>query len=177
MVLERAWHVLDEASGNNGGAIYLAADDHAFVLVAGRASAFCPERLDDNDPAILRLRAYRTPTSLEGSRSALGGDRVVPMIVRGALFGFALVARKRAGDPYAPDEGEALAGLALAVGATVDALDVERLRAAVASVLEGDGGEDALALRARLRATVKAPGAVLANDSAGRYAAATPSEI
>ena len=83
---------------------------------------------DENDPAILAMRARRVVVDLAACRSALPGALGLPMIVRGELLGVLVCGPKAQDDAYAPDEREALEAMASSVGHAYDALDVRELR-------------------------------------------------
>ncbi len=78
--------------------------------------------VDENDPAIVALRAGRKLVDLHSSETALEGDFAYPMVARGRLVGALCVGPKRSGDPYAPDESDAISELARAAGDTFDVL-------------------------------------------------------
>lgn len=84
--------------------------------------------VDENDPAILAMRARSAVVDLNESRSALPGVIAFPMTVRGELLGVLACEAKRDGTGYAPDEREALAALAASVGHALDGLEVRALR-------------------------------------------------
>lgn len=77
---------------------------------------------DENDPAIVRLRATRQTLDLRGTGSALEGDVAFPMIARGRLLGIIVLGERRSGEAYAPDERSAVSQLASSVGTTLDVL-------------------------------------------------------
>jgi hypothetical protein len=80
--------------------------------------------IDENDPAIVVLRAWSKPVDLHDvSGSRLQGDLAFPMASRGRLVGALVCGPKRDGEAYAPDETEALAVLAHGVAGALDALD------------------------------------------------------
>jgi hypothetical protein len=77
--------------------------------------------VDENDSAIVALRAGGKTLDLHTVNTALRGEFAFPMRARGRLVGVLILGPKRSGDPYAPDEKAAIASLAHRVG---DALDV-----------------------------------------------------
>ena len=89
--------------------------------------------VDENDPAIVALRAWRKTLDLHTVETNLTGDFAYPMIARGRLVGALVLGPKRSGDSYAPDESDAIAQLAQGVGSALDAL-----------ALHGDGLRDSL---------------------------------
>jgi len=57
--------------------------------------------LDENDPAIVAMRAWHKPVDLHTQpHSALRGDMAFPMVSRGRLIGALLCAPKREGESY-----------------------------------------------------------------------------
>ena len=106
-------------------------DDRATLLerasqtVEAKAGASFAQVVFDggDDPAFVKLRAWRSPVDLAEAGSALSGERAYPMFARGRLLGALVVGPKRSGEEYAPDESSAIAELAQAVGTSLDALD------------------------------------------------------
>ena len=81
------------------------------------------ERLDENDSAILALRAWNKRLDLhDRPDSGMKGEIAFPMISRGTLVGVLVCGAKRNGEGYAPDESDALFALAQGVGTTLDVL-------------------------------------------------------
>ena len=80
----------------------------------------------ENDPAILSMRSSRQPVDLHGLGSTLHGEYAFPMVARGTLLGALVCGAKRGGEPYAPDERDALRVLAHEVGMALDSLSRER---------------------------------------------------
>lgn len=76
----------------------------------------------ENDPAIVSLRAWRKRVDLHAVDTAITGEFAFPMVARGRLVGAIVLGPKRSGDPYAPDESDAIAHLAHGVGGAVDVL-------------------------------------------------------
>jgi hypothetical protein len=79
-------------------------------------------RYDENDPAILRLRANPHALDLHGLETSLHGDIAFPMTARGQLLGVVVLGSRRSGETYAPDETSAISELAASLGAAVDVL-------------------------------------------------------
>jgi hypothetical protein len=75
---------------------------------------------DDNDPAIVRLRANPQVLDLHGVETKLRGDIGFPMTARGQLLGVILLGSRRSGERYAPDEVSAISQLATSLGAALD---------------------------------------------------------
>jgi hypothetical protein len=76
--------------------------------------------VDENDPAIVSLRAWRNKLNLHDMATGLPGDVAFPMVTQGRLVGVLTLGAKESGESYAPDESEAIGELAHAVGVAVD---------------------------------------------------------
>jgi hypothetical protein len=111
-------------------AVYLMADSGGYARAAGD-SALAPKTLDDDDPALVRLRAERKPVEPDATGSPLKAVLACPMLHRGELIGVVLLAARAQGAGYRPDEAELLGWATLQVGLDLHALEVERLQAAV----------------------------------------------
>lgn len=71
------------------------------------------EGIDENDPALVALRAWHKSVDLERfPTSALKGQFAFPMVARGRLVGDLICGSKHDSEIYAPDEAEALQSLA-----------------------------------------------------------------
>jgi hypothetical protein len=92
-------------------------------------------KLDENDPAIVALKAWHEPFDLERSGSALGDGLAFGLQVRGELIGALALGPKRGGEAYAPDERDALESLAQALASLLDALEIAELRRRLAAQL------------------------------------------
>jgi hypothetical protein len=82
--------------------------------------------VDENDPALVALRASHEVADLHLMPTALAGEFAYPMLCRGHLVGALVVGPKVSGEPYAPDESAAIGQIAHAVGVTLDLLRVKR---------------------------------------------------
>jgi hypothetical protein len=99
---------------------------------------------DDNDPAMVRLRADPHVLDLHGVETTLRGDIGFPMTARGQLLGVIVLGARRSGERYAPDEISAISQLATNLGAALDIFTtqngkdsvVERLVASVDALRE-----------------------------------------
>lgn len=80
--------------------------------------------VDENDRALVTMRASHEIVDLNTVDTALRGEFAFPMIARGQLMGALVVGPKCSGEPYAPDESQAIAQLAHAVGVALDVLGV-----------------------------------------------------
>jgi hypothetical protein len=110
LVLERATETLREHAG-------AASADFALHDGNGRYGA-----VDENDPALVALRATHDVVDLHRVRSALVGEFAYPMLARGQLVGTLVLGPKVSGEPYAPDESLAIGQLAHGVGVALDLL-------------------------------------------------------
>ncbi len=72
--------------------------------------------IDENDPALVTLRAAREVVPLRGVATQLRGEFCFPMAAGGRLLGALVVGPKRLGESFAPDERDAIATLAHGVG-------------------------------------------------------------
>jgi hypothetical protein len=108
---------------------------HGHATEAGIWPRDYPE-VGENDPALVAMRARRIVPDLHATRSALPGAMAFPMIVRGELIGALVCGNKEQAEAYAPDEKEALRGMATAVGHALDALRIRELEERV-RLLEG----------------------------------------
>lgn len=83
--------------------------------------------VDENDPALVAMRARRAVADLHALGSTLRGAFAFPMIVRGELTGALVCGDKTEAEAYAPDEIEALRNMASAVGHALDGLRMREL--------------------------------------------------
>jgi GAF domain-containing protein len=104
------------------GSVAILSADRDGTFGTSCASGAAPPKVDENDPALVALRARKDPVDLHAFTTALSGEYALPMVSRGELIGVLVCGLKRNGDPYAPDEIEALAKLALSVATALDAL-------------------------------------------------------
>lgn len=80
--------------------------------------------VDENDAALVALRASREVVDLHLIDTALIGEFAFPMLARGHMVGALILGAKRSGEPYAPDESLAVAQVAQSVGVALDVLGV-----------------------------------------------------
>ncbi len=79
--------------------------------------------VDENDEAIVSLRASHRVIDLHGMHGTrLSGEFAYPMVARGRLVGTLVLGPKRSGESYAPDESNAIEGLAYNLGNALDVL-------------------------------------------------------
>jgi len=140
--------------------VWFAGGSGDYVLVAGNASV---ERVEENDPAVVRMRATREPTDPSELQSAVDGRLALPMPIRHSLSGFLSCGPKLSGDDYAPDEIEVLALVAREVGLAVDGLRLDLLREQVEHALAaGHSGE---ALRSVIEVAFAPPSRLETNQA------------
>ncbi len=160
-VLEnRAIEVVARHAHAARAAMYLA-EPNRFVCVA--TTSDMPTIVDENDPAVVRMRAFREPLILQAGDTSISGERAFPLIVRGHLTGMLVIGPKRSAEPYAPDEAGAIAALASAVGTAIDVLQTESLKREVDRILRGSDGSLA-ELRAAWERTTATSGAIVASQ-------------
>jgi hypothetical protein len=81
---------------------------------------------NENDPALVALRARHAVLDLHTVRTAVQGEFAYPMVARGRLVGALILGPKRSGESYAPDESKAIAQLAHSVAGALDVLSTKR---------------------------------------------------
>ncbi|HEY0394570.1 MAG TPA: hypothetical protein VGD01_08740 [Candidatus Elarobacter sp.] len=159
VALARAHDELLARTGAAGVGIYIV-DDGAAVRVdatesngpsgitafaqAGAVDPAFAESADIDDPALVRLRASRSPLALREVRTRLRGDRAYPMYVRDALSGLVVLQPKTNGEAYAPDEIATIESVALALGNALDALQTAALKDEIARLLANGAPLDSL---------------------------------
>ena len=132
--------------GLTEAALFLASrNGAAFVRKADRGWTHEEAReIDWEDPLIVELRAELAPIMLDGRPRAEtilpGGPKapslVVPLLMRGAVFGFVFYGARVNGTPIAPDERTLLEAIARSAAAAYDHIDADQSRARI-SELEG----------------------------------------
>jgi hypothetical protein len=101
-----------------------AESEYADVLLYDGAGRYGD--VDENDLALVALRASGERVDLHGLKTALHGDFAYPMLARGRFVGALVVGPKHSHEPYAPDESAAIAEVAHGVGIALDLLGVGR---------------------------------------------------
>jgi hypothetical protein len=115
--------VLRHARASNAG-VWLRDDSG---LYRREHATFGAASVDENDPALVAMRARRVIADLHALASALPGVLAFPMIVRGELIGTLVCGTKEHAESYDPDETAALRDMASAVGHALDALRIRGL--------------------------------------------------
>lgn len=97
------------------------------------------EAIDPEDPLIVELRAELGPIVLDGrprpDTILPGGSKapsiVVPLIMRGGVFGFVFYSARNNGLPLTADERNLLEGIARSAAAAYDHIDADKSRAQI----------------------------------------------
>lgn len=120
VLLDQTIGRLERHTDARGAAIFV---NGAGVFSAARSygSVDCVP-IDENDEAILALKAWHRPLDPHHYRSAMHGALALPMLARGRLLGLLLLDERAGGESYAPDEVDALSTLAQGVASSLDAL-------------------------------------------------------
>jgi hypothetical protein len=113
-------------------AILVVAPEGDFVYV--RPSELRGSCVSQNDPAFLSMRTWHERVELHALAGALPGEYAFPFIVRGQVAGALICGAKLGGEPYAPDELDALGQMAHGVGLAYDALEFAALKAEIVRI-------------------------------------------
>jgi hypothetical protein len=95
---------------------------------------------ESDDPLFVRLRASRELVALRGVDTAVHGEYAFPMVVRGTVTGALVVAAKRTGETYDPEERKLLREIAERVGFALDALQTLAIRRELEELRLATGG-------------------------------------
>ncbi len=110
LLIARAKTMLEEHADATGVAVLLD-DGHGYY-----------SGTSENDAAIVSLKTWRKSVDLHTLDTTLQGEFAYPMIARGRLVGAIVLGPKRSGDPYAPDESDAILHLAHGVAGALEVL-------------------------------------------------------
>jgi hypothetical protein len=136
VAIDRTVRVVARCTDATNAALFLIADS-----VFGRASAVepsaWPSEVGENDPLLVRMRATRKSEGMPDGGSGLDADIAFPMFVRGTLVGALVLAPKRTGETYDPEETALLTDLAQRLGLALDALQTAALRREVDALSAG----------------------------------------
>lgn len=137
LVSDKTVQLVNGRSDASWVALYTREGAHAYRRKADANGTAAPREIDENDLAVTAMLAERAPID-HPHYSALSDALVLPCIAHAELVGFLACGSKNGGESYAPDERDALAQVARAVGITFDALrlaalerEVARLRALI----------------------------------------------
>ena len=126
--------------GLTSAALFLAERDGGPLRAADRGwSHQEAERIDPEDPLIVELRAELAPIVLDGRPRAEtilpGGSKaprvVVPLLMRGGVFGFVFYGPRSNGMPLTTDERSLLEAIAHSAGAAYDHIDADKSHARI----------------------------------------------
>jgi hypothetical protein len=92
------------------------------VRAGGRYVAEGGDSIDENDPAVLTMRASHGPIEIHRCATSLRGGYAFPMTSRGDVVGILVCGTKSDGQAYAPDESSTLITVAQAVGSALGSL-------------------------------------------------------
>ena len=109
-----------------GCAVYARGENGDYVVV-GAYDIDAPDRLDPDEPILVKLRAKSQALELESDAVEGSSILALPMMHRNDLLGLSLVAAKPSGDSYRPDEIEVLADAVHQIGLDLYALNMEAL--------------------------------------------------
>ena len=157
--LERAVDTVHSATGAAWVAAYTPDEAGVFTrtAAAGEIPFGSPDAAEQDDPALIALRAERAPIDGPGE-SMLAGALVLPFVTAGGITGF--LALGPAAHPYMPAERDALSAVAHAVGLALEVLAARSLRREVAHLRErAEWAEHELAVLHRVLERIPAEGA------------------
>jgi hypothetical protein len=127
VAIERTVEIAGRYTEAENAALYLIADG-VFGRAAAQHDADLPAEIDADDPLFVRMRSSRHGEFVHAVGSAVPAEVAFPMFVRGTLVGALVLAPKRSGEAYDPEESALLSDLAQRVGLALDALQTLALR-------------------------------------------------
>jgi hypothetical protein len=127
VAIERTVDIAGRYTDAENAALYLIADG-VFGRAAAQHDADLPAEIDADDPLFVRMRSSRHGEFVHAVGSAVPAEVAFPMFVRGTLVGALVLAPKRSGEAYDPEESALLGDLAQRVGLALDALQTLALR-------------------------------------------------
>lgn len=139
VALQRTVDVVNRCADAENVALYLIADG-VFGCAAAIDPMNLPSEIGENDPLFVRMRASRQAEMPRDIASTLDAEIAFPMFVRATLVGALVLAPKRTGEAYDPEEAALLADLAGRVGLALDALQTAAIRREVETLLRATGG-------------------------------------
>jgi hypothetical protein len=138
VAIERTVDVVGRCADAENAALYLIADGVFGQAAAVDSGALTPEA-SENDLLFVRMRATRQPASPRELSSEIQAEIAFPMFVRSTLVGALVLAAKRTGETYDPEEIALLTDLAQRVGLALDALQTIALRRELDALLTAHG--------------------------------------
>ena len=139
IAVDRTVAVTGIAADAESAAMY-SGDGNLFRRVGTTDAGAFPDEVDENDTALVRMRASRQTELVRGLGSAFPAEIAFPMFVRGALAGALVLAAKRTGEAYDPEETALLADVAQRAGIALDALQTVALRRELEELVRATGG-------------------------------------
>jgi hypothetical protein len=139
VALERTVDVVHRCTDAQNAALYLIAD-RVFGCAAAIDSTVLPAEISENDPLFVRMRSSRAPEQPREVASGLYAEIAFPMFVRATLVGALVLAPKRSGEAYDPEERALLTDLAGRVGLALDALQTAAMRRELETLVAATGG-------------------------------------
>jgi len=137
VLFTRTVQILERYAASRGAGIWLASGNGIYTPAESTFPTSTP--VDENDAALVAMRARRIIVDLRDSGSALPGALGFPMIVRGDLIGVLVCGQKRDDETYAPDERDALTALTASVAHALDAIEIRELRRRLSEAGLGGG--------------------------------------
>jgi hypothetical protein len=123
-LLDRAIETLERHTATRSAAILLGGDGrYSTVRSFGETSSMS---IDENDGAIVALKAWHKSLDPHYYHSALPGALALPIFVSGKLNGVVVLGEREGGEAYAADEIEALSQFADGVGSAMGGLSTDR---------------------------------------------------
>ncbi|HTV73419.1 MAG TPA: GAF domain-containing protein [Candidatus Acidoferrales bacterium] len=119
-LLDRAIDAVRRHTDARGAALML--DGNGTYSTVRAFGTGAQSAVDENDAALLALRAWHKPIDPHHYATAINGALALPMLARGRLAGVLTLGERAGGEAYAPDEVEALAQLAHGVGTALETL-------------------------------------------------------
>jgi hypothetical protein len=137
-LLDRAIENLRDHTDARNAAIFLDGTGH--YAPARSFGDGVRTEVDENDAAVLALKARHEPIDPHHYASALQGALVLPMLARGRLLGVVLLGERSGGEAYAPDEIAALSSMSQGVSSALDvfAIDNEASHASIADAVRAE---------------------------------------
>lgn len=136
-LIARTVEAFSRDAGVTGAALYEAREGGFDCSGRDGAGFACQDRLDQDDRALVRLRATLAPLDLHGVGSALGAEGLaLPLALRGHLFGV-LVCGPRPAGRHAQADIERLGHAAHEVGASLFALRARANESLVEALARG----------------------------------------
>jgi GAF domain len=122
-LLDRAIESLRDHTDARSAAIFL--DGTGRYAPARSFGDGLQTEIDENDAAVLALKARHEPIDPHRYASALRGALALPMLARGRLLGVVVLGERSGGEAYAPDEVAALVSMSQGVSGALDVLAID----------------------------------------------------